>query len=116
MEGRLISVADVGTRVQRGEAVARIEDTVLKLQHTELQAQVVRAEARLRFLESEEQRFARLAEENLAAVAQLDQTRSDRDVANGDLQVARARLAQNEDQLARTAIKAPFSGVIVERC
>jgi RND family efflux transporter MFP subunit len=115
VEGRLVSVLDVGSRVSGGDPVARIEDTVLKLLQAELDAQVSRAEARLRFLEGEERRFAKLAEENLAAAAQLDQTRSDRDVANGDLRVARARLAQNQDQLARTVIRAPFDGVIVER-
>jgi RND family efflux transporter MFP subunit len=113
--GRLITVADVGTEVARGEPVARIEDTSLRLQQTELEAQVVRAEARLRFLESEEKRFTRLAESNLAAATQLDQTRSDRDVARGDLEVARARLRQIEDQLVRTEIVAPYDGVVVER-
>jgi RND family efflux transporter MFP subunit len=115
VEGQLLSVADVGARVVRGASVARIEDTVLRLLRDELEAQVVRAEARLRFLESEERRITRLAADNLAAEAQLDQTRSDRDVAAGDLQVARAKLAQNADQLARTSIRAPFDGVIVER-
>ena len=113
--GRLTDVLDVGSRVVRGDVVARIEDTALQLQNNELQALVKRAEARLRFLESEETRFARLAESNLAAATQLDQTRSDRDVARGDLEVARARLEQNADQLARTEIVAPYDGVIVER-
>ena len=49
--GRLTSVADVGTMVNRGEPVAEIEDTSLRLQHAELQAQVTRAEARLQYLE-----------------------------------------------------------------
>ncbi len=115
VEGRLLSVAEVGTRVARSEAVATIEDTALRLRQSELEAEVMRAEARLVFLESEERRFARLAESNLAAVAQLEQTRSDREVAKGDLQVAKARLAQNRDLLARTSITAPFDGVIVER-
>lgn len=115
VEGRLTSVADVGTVVARGEAVAQIEDTQLRLQITELEAQVSRAEARLRFLESEEKRFEQLAQSNLAAVTQLEQTQSDRDVARGDLDVARARLAQAADQLARTSIRAPFDGVVVER-
>lgn len=115
VEGRLLSVLDVGTPVTEGEPVARIEDTVLRLRKRELQAEVKRAGARLRFLENEERRFARLAEDNLAAATQLEQTRSDRDVAAGELAVARARLAQNEDQVARTALRAPFSGVIVER-
>ena len=113
--GRLTLVADVGTVVTKGESVAQIEDTTLRLQHTELQAQVKREEARLRFLESEEKRFTKLAESNLAAVTQLEQTRSDRDMARGDLDVARARLDQKSDQLARTSIVAPFDGVVVER-
>ena len=113
--GRLISVADVGTVVVQGEPVAEIEDTSLRLQNIELQALVTRAEASLRFLENEEKRFAQLAESNLAAATQLEQTRSDRDVARGDLAVARARLEQNEDQLARTKILAPYDGIVVER-
>lgn len=115
VEGRLTSVADVGTPVGQGDPVAVIEDTTLRLLNTELQAEVTRAEARLRFLEGEESRFARLEEENLAAVTQLEQTRSDRDVARGDLAVAKARLEQNMDQLARATIRAPFDGIVVER-
>lgn len=115
VEGRLTMVADVGTEVVAGEPVAAIEDTALKLQYAEWQAQVTRAEARLVFLESEEKRFARLAESNLAAITQLEQTRSDRDVARGDLEVAKARLSQIADQLARTQVRAPFGGVVVER-
>ena len=113
--GRLTEVLDVGTRVQKGDPVAVIEDTMLKLRNTELKAQVRRAESSLRFLENEEQRFAQLAKSNLAAVTQLEQTRSDREVALGDLEIARARLEQNEDQLARTRILAPYDGVVVER-
>ena len=41
-------VADVGTEVTRGEAVASIEDTALRLQKQELQAQIARAEAEAR--------------------------------------------------------------------
>ena len=98
-----------------GDVVAEIEDTTLRLRNTELQAEIKRAEARLRFLESEEKRFTQLAESNLAALTQLELTRSDRDVARGDLAVASARLAQNEDWLSRTKIQAPFSGIVVER-
>ena len=85
------------------------------MRNAELQALVGRAEALLRFLEKEEQRYTELEESNLAAVTQLEQTRTDRDVARGDLEVARARLQQNEDQLARTRIRAPYDGVVVER-
>ena len=115
VEGQLTSVVDVGTVVSKGQPVATIEDTVLTLRNTELRAQVTREEARLRYLESEERRFTQLAESNLAAATQLEQTRSDRDVARGDLAVAKARLEQNQDRLARTKILAPYDGIVVER-
>lgn len=115
VDGRLVEVADVGARVDAGDPVALIEDTRLRLRRDELNAEVERASARVGFLTREEQRFAQLAESNLAAVTQLEQTRSDRDVARGELRVAESRLAQNKDQLDRTVMRAPFPGVIVER-
>jgi RND family efflux transporter MFP subunit len=113
--GRLLEVAEVGSVVAKGEAVARIEDTSIRLRVEELQAEVERAQARLKYLESEEGRYVKLAESNLAAATKLEETRSDRDVSRGDLRVAKSRLAQVEDQLSRTNISAPFSGIVVER-
>ena len=113
--GRLLEVADVGTNASRGDEIAKIEDTVIRLRKDELQAEVERAEARLKYLESEEGRYVQLAKSNLAAATKLEETRSDRDVSRGDLRVAKSRLAQVEDQLGRTSIKAPFDGIVVER-
>jgi RND family efflux transporter MFP subunit len=115
VEGRLLSVADVGSRVQAGDVIARIEDTGLRLRAEELAAEVARAQARLTFLQAELVRFERLAETNLAAASQIDQTRSERDIAAGDLAVVNSRLSQIEDQLERTMITAPFPGIVAER-
>ncbi|MCC5864797.1 MAG: efflux RND transporter periplasmic adaptor subunit [Wenzhouxiangella sp.] len=115
VEGRLVSVADVGTRVAADDVIARVEDTNLRLRAQELAAEVARARARLNFLEAELVRFERLAETNLAAASQIEQTRSERDIAASDLAVVNSRLSQIEDQLGRTQIRAPFPGVVVER-
>ncbi len=115
VEGRLIEVADIGSRVEAGDVVARIEDTSLSLRARELESEMTRAEARLNFLEAELRRFERLAETNLAAASQIDQTRSERDIAASDLGVVRARLDQIEDQIERTRITAPFPGGVAER-
>lgn len=115
VEGRLIEIADVGTRVEAGAVLARIEDTNLRLRLVELQAEMRRAQARLRFLDAELVRFERLAETNLAAASQIDQTRSERDIARGDQAVIQARIDQIEDQVQRTELRAPFPGVVVER-
>jgi len=115
VEGRLVMVAEVGDELASGDTVAVIEDRSLQLLKLEMEAEVVRAEARLKFLESELQRFTTLAESNLAAANQIDLTRSERDAAVGDLDVAKARLAQNQDKLNKTRILAPHSGIVVER-
>lgn len=115
VNGRLIEIVDIGTVVAKGDMVAKIEDTPIRLRRDELKAEVGRALARLSFLENEEQRYVQLAESNLTAATKLEETRSDRDVSRGDLQVAKSRLAQIEDQLSRTSINAPFGGIVVQR-
>lgn len=115
VEGRLVDVADVGTRTDEGDVIARIEDTTLSLRLSELEAEIARGEARLKYLDAELARVERLAETNLAAASQIDQTRSERDMAQSDLAVTRSRLAQLRDQIERTRVRAPFSGVVVER-
>ena len=115
VEGRLMQIAEVGTRVDAGDVLAQIEDTVVLLRKQELEGEITRAEARLRFLDAELERFEQLAEQNLAARTQIDQTRSERDVADSDLRIARSRLGQVQAQLDRTRISAPFAGIVVER-
>ena len=115
VDGRLIEVADIGSRVAAGDVVARIEDTTLTLRARELHSEITRGEARLNYLDAELRRFERLAETNLAAASQIDQTRSERDMAASDLEMVRVRLEQIEDQIERTRITAPFPGVVAER-
>lgn len=115
VDGRLIEVADVGTRAEQGDVLARIEDTGLQLRVRELEAEIRRVEARLSFLNAEVTRINRLGESNLAATTLIEQTRSDRDVAQSELEIARSRLAQTQDQLDRTRITAPFPGIVVRR-
>ena len=74
VEGRLISIVDVGTRVETGDTIARIEDTGLQLRAEELAAEITRAEARPALsLKPSWSGFRRLAETNLAAASQIDQ-------------------------------------------
>ena len=115
VSGRLLEVAEAGERFEAGDVLARIEDQRLKLQAEELEAEIESVQARLLFLNAELERYQSLVERNLASGTQIDQTRSDRDVAQSDLQIARSRLAQLEDQIDRTRIRAPFDGVVARR-
>jgi len=115
VEGRLLEIAEVGERFDAGDVLARIEDTQLQLRAEELEAEISSVEARLKFLEAELTRYQQLAADNLASRTQIDQTRSERDVAESDLRVARSRLAQVADQIERTRVRAPFPGVVAQR-
>lgn len=115
VDGRLLEIAEAGERFEEGDVLARVEDTSLKLRADELEAEISSVEARLMFLNAELERYQRLVESNLASRTQIDETRSNRDVAQSDLQVARSRLAQVQDQIDRTRIRAPFDGVVARR-
>jgi RND family efflux transporter MFP subunit len=113
--GVLVWVAEVGTLVIAGDEVARIDDKQLQLRKAEAEARITRERARAGFLKKETARLQELLDRNLTSVTQLEQTRSDYEVAQADLAVARASLAQIADQIERTILKAPFAGVIVAR-
>ncbi len=113
--GRLLNVAEVGEAVKKGDVLAQIDASVTRLQFEELNAQIKSEKARLTFLDSEVERLQRLAATNHAAKTQLEQTQSDRDATQGSLAAARSRLAQAQDRVQRSEIKAPFSGTVAQR-
>jgi len=115
LNAKLEWIAEVGTRVKKGDAVARLEKITFQLQEMEAQNRVKREEARVRFLESEKARLERLAQNNLSAESQLDQTIADLGVAESDAQIARAQLGLAQVQMHVTEIRAPFDGVVTER-
>jgi RND family efflux transporter MFP subunit len=115
VEGRLKKVLDVGVRVKEGQVVATVDNTFVDLRIEELKAAVERERARLVFLREEVKRLQRLAKQNNAAQTLLEQTQADREIAHNELEIARTRLRQAEEEKWRHQIRAPFDGVIAER-
>ncbi len=111
--GRLQWVAEPGAAVKAGQVVARLDSRELALARAEQAARVKRAEVNLVALEREVTRLR--ASGNAVSRFNVDQAQSNRDLAEADLQVARALLAQTEDQLARSRLTAPFDGVVSDR-
>ena len=111
--GRLQWVAEPGTRVKAGQLVARLDAREMSLARADQAARVRRAEVNLVALDREVTRLRASG----AAVSRfnVDQAQSNRDLAEADLQVARAALAQTDDQLARSRLTAPFEGVVSDR-
>jgi RND family efflux transporter MFP subunit len=111
--GRLQWIAEPGTAVTAGQQVARLDTRELALARAEQAARVKRAQVSLEALDREVARLR--ASGNAVPRFNVDQAQSNRDIAEADLQVARAELAQTDDQLARSRLTAPFGGIVSER-
>ncbi len=113
--GRVVWIAEVGTRVGQGEAIARLEDTVPRLRVDDLRAQVARARAQHDFSSSQLERFNRLAVTQVLSASQLEDARAQREMSHDDLARAEAQLRQAQYEIAQSVIRAPFAGVVSER-
>ncbi len=115
VEGRIKSLLEVGDEVEKGDVIASIDDTTIRMQLDEARTGVTPVEAKLKFLNAEVERLNKLAKENNTAKNRLDEMISDRDAMHGELMMKQTRLAQAKDTLQRSIILAPFPGVVVER-
>ena len=115
VEGRLIAVLEVGDKVNQGEIVAQIEGTTFQLMVDEAKAELIPVQAKLDFYKRESKRLEKLAKNNNAAKSRFDEVSSSYDEYLGNLKTIKLRLAQAEDRMQRTFIKAPFNGVVSER-
>lgn len=89
---------DEGSRVRAG-------NMLIKLNDEELQAQLLRARARRELAEQQESRVREMFSQRLVSDADYDRVKS-------ELDVARAEERLIEAQIGKTAIRAPFDGVI----
>jgi RND family efflux transporter MFP subunit len=114
-DGRITWVADVGTHIAAGESIARIDDGDLQLTLSDNQAQLESLLAQQRYQQSNSERLKRLAENNNAAVNQLDEARSQLEMTEQSIRRAEVAVAQTERRIAQTRVLAPFPAVVVER-
>lgn len=115
VSGRLAWLQEPGVMVQQGQVLAKMDLLPLQLKQAEQQAQIKRASINARYFNNELQRLHKLKQTNSTSQFQLDQTKSQFELAQSDIEIAKLKLAQIEDELDRATVKAPFSGVVTER-
>lgn len=115
LDARIEWIAEVGTRVKKGEVLARLQDINFRLQEMETASEVKREQARVKYLKSELARLEELALENNAAKSLIEKTISDLSVAESDEAIAKARHGRAQVAMAVTKITAPFDGIVTER-
>ena len=113
--GRVVWIADVGSRIAQGGVIARLDATVSRLRVEDLRAQVARARAQHDVNSSQLERFNRLAATQALSASQLEDARAQREMSNDDLARAEAQLRQALYEIDQAQIRAPFPGVVTER-
>ncbi len=103
-----------GQTVQEGEVLARLRRENLELRLREARAQLREDDARLKLAERTMKRTRELLEKGAVSRQELDDRESEFNSLERRSERLRAIIEQSEDDLERTVIRAPFSGVVVE--
>src|SRR5688572_20279207 len=113
--GSVVEVlADAGQQVRRGALLARIDDTALRDAFISARAAVRTAENNLQVQRRNAERAQRLATAGAVSERDLEQAQWGQTNAEGQVADARSRLTSAQKQLAKAAIRAPFTGIVGE--
>lgn len=103
-----------GDRVQKGQVLVRLRRTNLRLRMQAVQGQLKEAEARQSLARTSLERSQGLFDEKIISQQQLDDAISEFEAWQGRVEQLQAEVARLEDDLSRTTVRAPFSGIIVQ--
>lgn len=106
---------EVGQKVKKDEVLVNIDSDILDAQIKALQAEVNMYEVQLKNAKKNYERYMVLVEKKSIAQKVFDDSKTDFDVANQNFISAKAKLNELSIQKSKKLIKAPFSGVIVEK-
>ena len=115
IEGNVEDVVLVGTRVEKGQIIARINRDRLSWQLKRRQAELASLQADLKFRMSEVSRFQALASKDNASKTQLQRELSVTEMLKQQIIQAQTNVQEAQFELEKTQIKAPYSGLITEQ-
>jgi len=114
--GRVLDVrVEEGQSVRQGQVLATLEPSLARSQVQSAQARAVAAQAQLAEAQRNLQRTQALAAQGFASNAALTSAQASADSAQAAANASRADARTAEAQLAYYEIRAPFSGVIVDK-
>jgi macrolide-specific efflux system membrane fusion protein len=100
---------NVGDAVQRGDALAELDDAQWQARATSLEAELAAAVAELAYANADVSRMERVAS---FSPSQVENGRRNAQVREAMVEQARARLAEARVQLGYTRIRAPIAGTV----
>lgn len=114
--GRLVYIGVVeGDEVKKDQILARIEDSDIKAQLEEAEANLKFYEADLKEAENNYKREVELFEKGLSSAQLFDRAEANYKRLLASLDIAKARITQYEVALENTIIRAPFDGTVLTK-
>lgn len=104
-----------GDRVTQGQPLVALRTTALELRLQAAEARLEEAEARRKLAAASLERSRGLVEKNTISRQQLDEDRYELDAWQGRIETLRAEAAAIRYDVERSAIRAPFNGIIIAR-
>ena len=106
---------DNGQAVRRGELLVRLDDTAIRESLQSADASARAAGQAVEQAERQVQRLKTLQAQGMTSMQALEDAEVRRNSAQSELVASRSRVANAQQQLRRTEVRAPFDGVVSER-
>lgn len=106
---------DVDDFVNKGDVVLKIRDREYRARFEKARAALEEAAANLQELQLDYDRNTGLRKQKLISQAVFDKSSASLKAAQARMNSAQANLAQAEEQLGYTVVRAPYSGVVMKR-
>lgn len=115
VNGRVLEIIAVkGQTISKGQLLARLDDEPFRLKLAQARTRLTTARATLVEAQAMFDRIDNLVKRQAATQKDLDAATRKVATADGDVRSAQSALAQAELDLARTRLKAPFAGQVVD--
>lgn len=106
---------DVDDFVPKGGKLLQIKDTEHRSRLSQAEASLKEAQARFTEVSDQHRRMEDLFAQKAVSQSDMDKARADLRAARARLDAARAGVEQANEQLEYTVVRAPYSGIVVER-
>jgi len=106
---------DEGDWVKQGQAMAQLDDTLLKAQIAQAEATLATQKATLDFRRSQLARAEALSKEGAVSQAQLDQSRMEAASSEAAYMASQANVDEMKVRQSRMTLRAPVTGSVLQR-
>lgn len=113
--GQLLWLEEIGSQVEQGQVIAKIDNRSLKLQLNRQRAQVKQQQAEVAYLTKQKKRMSALNQTNNTALSELERIEKDLAVAQNEVTALTMLVEQTKLDIEKSTIKAPFAGNISQR-